>query len=596
MNLASADVAYCPQSPWIMNSSIRANITGWSEFDEKWYDALAPAVYSRIPNVVLDDIFSGLDSQNTHLLGKNLFGQNEIFRRAGKTVIIATYTRDYNNKLIVYRYQRPEYKQSPPDKKLDTIDECDKLYDQNRKEIEESSLLSRQPSREEVDSDSISLKQNLARRNCSWSIYSCYAHKAGFLQVGLFATFLLACGFTAQFSSIWLEWWSDANERDPNSDLGKYLGVYTVITLLAVISLAVGCWMLIIEIFGNTSLALHSDLLKSVLSAPFSLFQETDSGAIMNRFSQDMQLIDFRLPVTALNFVEALSLCIVSLVILCVVGKYITIALSFILLAIWVLQHGYLRTSRQVRLLDIEAKALLFSQFQETRFALIIPRDTPILSDLSIHIPSGHKVAVCGPSGSGKTSIIIALLQVLKVSNGRITIDGVDISTIYPTVLCTQITGIPQDPFFLLGTLHESFNPTGTLSDERIVAAIQKVGLWNSISGKGGLDTTLEALDRSYGEKQLLALARALTTPSPLLILDEATSNVDWETEAQMLEIIEQECVGQTVIAVVHQLRHIGRFDSVALLSQGTVVEFDAPEALLGLDSEFRKLYTASQK
>lgn len=105
----------------------------------------------------------------------------------------------------------------------------------------------------------------------------------------------------------------------------------------------------------------------------------------MNRFSQDMELIDFVLPINALNFVEgqslaidhdyghlinliypALSLCVVSLVLLCVVGKYITIALPFVLIAISVLQHGYLRTSRQVRLLDIEAKALLFSHFQET--------------------------------------------------------------------------------------------------------------------------------------------------------------------------------------------------------------------------------------
>lgn len=126
-------------------------------------------------------------------------------------------------------------------------------------------------------------------------------------------------------------------------------------------------------------------------SAPFSFFQKTDSGTIMNRFSQDMQLIDFSLPVTALNFTEgksalntddqclyfdtiylALSLCIVSLVILCVIGKYITIALPFMLLAIWVLQYGYLRTSRQVRLLDIEAKALLFSQFQETVSGLLV--------------------------------------------------------------------------------------------------------------------------------------------------------------------------------------------------------------------------------
>lgn len=139
-------------------------------------------------------------------------------------------------------------------------------------------------------------------------------------------------------------------------------------------------------------------------------------------------------------------------------------------------------------------------------------------------------------------------------------------------------------------------NPTGTLSEQRIITAIEKVGLWESICRKGELDATFNSLDWSYGERQLLALARALATPSPLLILDEATSGVDWETESRILEIIEQECAGQTVIAVMHRLRHIERFDKVALLQHVELVEFDAPRALLGRESEFRKLHTASHK
>lgn len=184
----------------------------------------------------------------------------------------------------------------------------------------------------------------------------------------------------------------------------------------------------------------------------------------------------------------------------------------------------------------------------------------------------------------------------LEISQGRITIGNVDISTIHPAALRAQITVIPQDPFFLPGTLRYCFNHTDTLSEQRIVAAIEKVGLWDSICRKSELDATFNALDWSYGERQLLALARALTTPSPLLILDEATSGVDWETESRILEIIEQECAGQTVIAVVHRLRHIERFDKVALLQHGELVEFDAPRALLGRESEFRKLHTASHK
>ncbi|KGO51314.1 ABC transporter, integral membrane type 1 [Penicillium expansum] len=760
MYLAPENIAYCPQTPWILNSSIQDNITGWTTLDQKWYDitisacglvediskfpqgsmhiagssgialsggqkqrvALARAVYSRLRNVVFDDTFSGLDAQNTRLIGERLFGRDGILRRTSTSVVLATHNRsllpyadevillESGRKVLQCTYQelidqRPEYTQSS------LGDKDDDAVNTQPNEITEPKPLSRHVSRQGSEYESTELKKSLARRDGSWSIYSYYARKAGLLHVAFFAAFFLAYAFMTQFSSIWLKWWSDANEAHPNSDVGKYLGVYTVISLLTILFLGAGSWMLIVEVVGTTSLALHSDLLQSVLRAPFSFFQKTDSGSIMNRFT--------------------LFLCVVSLVILCVVGKYITIALPFIILAIWVLQHGYLRTSRQIRLLDIEAKALLFSHFQETvsglsviqslqwqpqfhqqclakldvtqkpfymlfcirqglklaldllvmLFAVILlavitalkdrfspgeigvalnliisisqnmntaietwtemeislgavarvqefmketpaeasegieagwlthadirfenvnagysPHDKPILSDLSLHIPCGHKIAVCGPSGSGKTSLIMTLLRMLEPSQGRITIDNVDISTIHPAALRSQITVIPQDPFFLPGTLRDSFNPTGTLPEERIVAAIQKVGLWESMREKGGLDATLDALDWSYGEKQLLALARALTTPSPLLILDEATSRVDWETETRMLEIIEQECAEQTVIAVVHRLQHIERFDRIALLQNGALVEFDAPGALLGRESEFRKLYTASRK
>ncbi|OQD92614.1 hypothetical protein PENSOL_c039G09973 [Penicillium solitum] len=616
---ASGKIAYCPQNPWIINSSIQDNITGWTPLDQKWYEltisacglvddiskfprgnmhitgssgialsggqkqrvALARAVYSRLPNVVLDDTFSGLDAQNTRIIGERLFGSDGIFRRTNTTVVLATHTRsllpyadevillENGRKVIQGTYQElidqlPEYTQS-------SLNDKDNAEVTEPNEITELNPLLSHESTERTESQSTELKKNMARRDGSWSIYSYYARKAGLLQVAFFVALLLA--------------------------------------------------MLIVEIVGNTSLDLHSDLLHSVLRAPFSFFQKTDIGSIMNRFSQDMELIDFGLPINALNFVEALSLCIVSLVILCV-----------------------LRIFRQVRLLDIEAKELLFSHSQETvnglsglklaldvlvmllvvilvavvtalkdRFSageigvaldLIISisqnlntaieawtemeislgavarvqefmKETPAeasagieegwltradirfdnvstgyrsdncadhrptLLNLSFHIPCGQKIAVCGPSGSGKTSLIMTILRMLEISQGRITIDNVDISTIHPAALRAQITVIPQDPFFLPGTLRYCFNPTDALSEQRIVAAIEKVGLWDSICRKGGLDATLNALDWSFDERQLLALARALTTPGPLLILDEATSGVDWETESRILEIIE---------------------------------------------------------
>lgn len=176
---------------------------------------------------------------------------------------------DNGHKVLQCTYQElidqlPEYTQSDLDEKLDKNDKHDEVCGQDPNEATETKPLSRQSSSaesDESDSESTLLKHNLARRNGSWSVYSYYGRKAGLLQVGLFIALSLSYGFTTQFScklllclvssnkahewfflAIWLKWWSNANETDPNSDLGKYLGVYTVITLLAVLSLGAGCW------------------------------------------------------------------------------------------------------------------------------------------------------------------------------------------------------------------------------------------------------------------------------------------------------------------------------------------------------------------
>ncbi|RAK99511.1 ABC transporter [Aspergillus ibericus CBS 121593] len=781
MHSPEASVAYCPQTPWIMNSSIRFNITGETELDKKWYDstisacaltgdlsilpdgdkhmagsngvslsggqkqrvALARAVYSRLPTVVLDDIFSGLDSHSIRKIGESLFGQTGLFRRTGKTVVLATHTQfllPYADEIILlsdgkmvdqgtyqeFLIRHPEYVQvkteeSPRDASGDAGTEED----------------TQKPSEATLDADeSDDLKRDLVRRDGSWSVYKYYFRNAGFTPVIILVAANLAYGFAGQFSTLWLQWWSAANEKHPNSDVGKYLGVYTVIFIVSCVSLWAACWTLLVNIIGNTALSLHSHLLQATLSAPFRFFQQTDTGSIINRFSQDMELIDFSLPLVFLNFMEGISVCAVCLVILCVIGKYITITVPFILLTLWAIQLGYLRTSRQVRLLDIEAKAPLYSHFNETVsgisviqafrwqqnfhqqciakldqsqkpfymlyciqqglqlaldlvvmvFAVILvaiivslkdkfspgsvgvalnltltfsqslnrtveswtqmelsigavsrvrrfvedmpseetgcslrdsegrlpegtivfdhvtagysPEAEPILKNLTINLKPGERIAVCGPSGSGKTSLIMALLRMIQVQEGRVSIDGVDLSTIDPMSLRSQINVIPQDPFFMPGTLRFNLDPKGALSDEDIISAVQKVGLWSRVSTNGGLDTTIDTLDWSYGERQLLALARALAVrDNHILVLDEATSSVDRETESLMYEIIAKECAKQTVIAVVHRLGHIDWFDRVAVLQQGQVVEFDAPRTLLAQhDSAFKRLYTALQK
>lgn len=163
----------------------------------------------------------------------------------------------------------------------------------------------------------------------------------------------------------------------PNSKLYRYLALKLEVSLL------------IIGIINNTAQALHSDLLKATLDAPYSFFHKTDSGITANRFSQDMDLIDMKLPMFAIGFTGgmrpvvslchqsclllieinpwlAASLCLVKAILLCVVGKYFALAMPLLLVVIWFTQRYYLRTSRQVRLLEIEAKSPLYTHFTET--------------------------------------------------------------------------------------------------------------------------------------------------------------------------------------------------------------------------------------
>ncbi|PYH89769.1 putative multidrug resistance-associated protein [Aspergillus ellipticus CBS 707.79] len=780
----SQSPAYCPQIPWIMNAPVRFNITGGTELDQKWYDytiaacaltddldmlpegdmhlagsngvslsggqkqrvALARAVYSRLPYVVLDDVFSGLDPHSIRKIGESLFGRNGVFRRTNKTVVLATHTQfllPYADEIVLlndgkkvdqgtfaeFVMRHPEYTQpKTTDDEGASSNEIDGVPD----EVVPKSWKKDAPKAD--DSDDI--ENDTSRRDGNWSVYIYYFRKAGNLVVVMFLVTALAYGFTTQFSNIWLQWWSSANEAHPNSDTGKYLGVYTVIFVASLLSFLTCCWLLIVNIVGSTALGLHTDLLQATLGAPFRFFQQTDTGSLVNRFSQDMELIDFSLPIEGLNFVGGVSIGTVSIIILCVIGKYITITVPFMLLAIWAIQRGYLRTSRQVRLLDIEAKAPLYTHFQETvngisviqafrwernfhrqcidkldmsqkpfymlycvrqglklaldlvvaifavilvaiiislkdkfsagsvgvalnlvltfsqnlnntieswtqmevsigavsrvqRFVEETPSEEtspssytstsisqgaihfsnvtagynpstatdPILKSLDLIIQPGEKLAICGPSGSGKTSLIMALLQMISLYDGQVTINGADLTTLKPTALRSQINVIPQDPFFMPGTLRFNLDPRNQLPDAHLISAIQKVGLWNRVIADGGLDVPIDSLDWSYGEKQLLALARALVVDSPILVLDEATSSVDTETETLMYDIIARERPTQTVLAVVHRLDHIHRFDRVAVLQQGELVEVDSPAVLLEREeSAFRRLVLALKK
>jgi ATP-binding cassette, subfamily C (CFTR/MRP), member 1 len=112
----------------------------------------------------------------------------------------------------------------------------------------------------------------------------------------------------------------------------------------------------------------------------------------------------------------------------------------------------------------------------------------------------------------------------IDVWGGKITVDGLDLSTIPREEIRTRLVGVPQDAFLMVGSVRLNADPTENLSDEAIQSALESVNLWEIIEDNGGLDGQIDELHLSHGQKQLFCLARAMLRPSPILILDEATS------------------------------------------------------------------------
>ncbi|GMH44339.1 hypothetical protein BSKO_12273 [Bryopsis sp. KO-2023] len=206
-----------------------------------------------------------------------------------------------------------------------------------------------------------------------------------------------------------------------------------------------------------------------------------------------------------------------------------------------------------------------------------------VLKGMSAVINGGEKIGVVGRTGAGKSSLINALFRLVELDSGKISIDGVDISKIGLMQLRDRIAIIPQAPVLFTGTIRSNLDPFSLHSDSQIWAALRRAHLDRAVSTSVGLDMALQegGAPLSAGQKQLLTLTRALLTRSKILILDEATANVDVETDALIQKTIREEFADCTVIAIAHRLHTIIDCDKVLVCDRGQAAEFDSPARLL---------------
>jgi ATP-binding cassette, subfamily B, multidrug efflux pump len=220
--------------------------------------------------------------------------------------------------------------------------------------------------------------------------------------------------------------------------------------------------------------------------------------------------------------------------------------------------------------------------------------DEPVLRDLSFTIRPGEKVALVGPTGAGKSSIIRLLCRLYDVTEGRILLDGEDIRDLPQAVLRQRMAVILQDGFLFAGDVKSNIALGEHYSIDQIRSAAEQTNVAQFIEKlPQGYDTQLRqrGTNLSGGEKQLLAFARAAIRSPGILVLDEATANLDVRTESKIQEALETLLQDRTAIIIAHRLSTIRSVDRIFVLKQGQLVESGSHEDLLGQNGLYASLY-----
>lgn len=223
-----------------------------------------------------------------------------------------------------------------------------------------------------------------------------------------------------------------------------------------------------------------------------------------------------------------------------------------------------------------------------------------VLTDISLEIPAGSTVALVGPTGVGKTTLVSLIPRFYDVIDGKVSIDGVDVREIELDQLHQSVSMVLQDVFLFHGTVRENilFGKPGATEEEMIRAAEIANATEFIDHMPNGYDTLIgeRGVKLSGGQKQRLSIARAVLKDSPILILDEATSSVDTETELLIQQALERLIKGRTTIIIAHRLSTVRNADRIVALEGTRIVEAGTHEELLVKKGLYHKLYTAQQQ
>ncbi|KAK3935755.1 P-loop containing nucleoside triphosphate hydrolase protein [Diplogelasinospora grovesii] len=415
------EIAYCDQDAWLLNQTVKENILAFEEYNKEFYDSviqacqltedleqlpsgddtligskgvslsggqkqrvvLARAVYNRKPIVILDDILKGLDADTYSKCFAAILGPEGLLRRSRRAVILATHNIQllpHAEHIIVLNDDGHITEKGSFDQlnssaggyvsglglKKSAVQEAEAVVveEEEEEQTEKEAMLAKIASIKAAQKEKAAGKgEGALRGKRNADAMFAYIGSMGRLQFPLFCVLtVLNIGFRSA-QPLWLNVWTSANEQHPNDKVGYYIGIYVVFAALNLLLMWAEFWVFMIYIVPHSAKILHNKVLVAAMHAPMAYFVATDTGEIVNRFSQDLTLVDMPLPMSFLMSYSQVIGALAQVILTCVASGYLAVAIPFMLGVLFLLQKFYLRTSRQMRLLDLEAKSPLYSYF-----------------------------------------------------------------------------------------------------------------------------------------------------------------------------------------------------------------------------------------
>uniref|UniRef100_A0A093UYQ7 ATP-binding cassette sub-family C member 9 n=1 Tax=Talaromyces marneffei PM1 TaxID=1077442 RepID=A0A093UYQ7_TALMA len=311
---------------------------------------LARTIAQRPDIIILDDVFSALDKKTVKHIRERLFGPNGLLRLLQVTIIETTQDQRWATMADqVFRID-----------KSGGLSQCER----DVAVVETMSSKGDIEAGETVITNTINVRQTKparidsseeASRVKDRTVYRTYFGAIGLKNLSVFVLFGLAFAFCIKFPDIWAQWWSEDDQS--SQKVGYWLGIH-----------------LLLQIVPSSGVGLHLQLLKTVLNATFRFVSSTDSGDLLNRFNQDLMMIDMSLPLNLFNTIAELLTCVIQVVLVAVAAVYALAVLPALTTALYLIQHFYLRTSKQLRQHELQSKASLQTKLMETCAGLVTIR------------------------------------------------------------------------------------------------------------------------------------------------------------------------------------------------------------------------------